>query len=271
MKIGIALLLALAAVPALAQNAVLMRADTLRAEPFADAQAVVQAAAGASLRVVEQKGTWSLVEANGRRGWVRGLNLRLAGALPARAGGVLALQTGRQVKGGIAVPLAIRGIGSPGGPASQLLTELFGKRDAGAAVRASAGQSADGDLKVNIESGRSGYAYVFMTGAAGDSLQCLFPNAGQPDNEVSAGKAMTISTALVSDIEAHARDRVKILAVVSRQPIDLMLPDKRAEGDSFRVPVSSGNRSALAAALSGCAGSDCPGYAAVMLDAEVNR
>ncbi len=271
MRIGFALLLVLAAVPAFAQNAVLMRADTLRAEPFADAQVVVPAAAGQSLRVIEQKGTWSLVEANARRGWIRGLNLRLAGALPARAEGVAALQTGRQAKGGIAVPLAIRGIGTPGGPAARLLKDLFEKRDAGAAVRASAGQAAEGRMKVNIESNRSGYAYVFMIEAAGDSLQCLFPNAGQPDNEVSADKPMTFSAELTANAAAHARERVKLLTLVSPQPIDLVLPDKQVEGDSFRVRVTSENRTALAAALSGCAPSDCPGYGAILLDAEFNR
>src|SRR3974390_2403589 len=115
MKTIFGMLFALITVPAFAQDAVLMRADTLRAEPYADAQAVAQAAAGDSLRVVEQKGTWSRVESNGHRGWVRGLNLRLSGALPVKAEGVAALQTGRQAKGGIAVPLAMRGIGLTGG------------------------------------------------------------------------------------------------------------------------------------------------------------
>ena len=36
---------------------------------------------------------------------------------------------------------------------------------------------------------------------------------------------MTVSAALVPNAEAHTRERVKILALVSPKPVDLMLPD----------------------------------------------
>jgi len=257
--------LVLAAGPSWAQNAVLVRADTLRAEPFADAGTVASVSAGENLRIVEQKGTWSLVELGSKRGWVRALNLKTAGAAPIKAEGVAALQTGRQAQGGISVPLAVRSL-SIGGQAGQLFKQLADRRDVARPVRVSAGQSTDGSLRVSVDANGAGYAYVFSANDAGDSLQCLYPNAAQPDNEYAPGKPLSIAAA------GPMREGVRILAIVTDRPLDLALPDKEADGPLFRVPVSAANRGQLAAALSGgCAGPNCAGYGAAMAEVQVNR
>ena len=270
MKRTLLMLLIMAASPAMAQTAVLLRADTLRAEPFADAKPVAQAAAGDSFRIVEQKATWSLVEKNGQRGWVRGLNLKSAGSAPVKAEGVAALQTGRQVQGGLAVPLAVRGIG-PVGAASQMFKQLFDRRDRALPVRVSAGQSADGSLKVTLDSSRSGYAYVFLAGE-GNTIRCLYPNAAQPDADFAAGKTLSISDNVARDPAGRTREGVKVLALLTERPIDLALPDKEVEGALFQVRITAANNAQLATALSGgCAAANCPGYGAALSEVEVSR
>jgi uncharacterized protein YgiM (DUF1202 family) len=239
-------LLLLAVAPAFAQNAVLLREDSLRTEPFADAKAVAKVAAGAAARVVERKGSWSLVESDGKKGWVRGLNLKIEGAAKQKAEGVLALETGRQAKGGVAVPLAIRAVPMYG-PAATLMGELFDKRDASRTVKLAATPMKDGTLRLELQSPRQGYAYVFMAAARGDALQALFPNAAQPDNDLRAGRKLALPGRgwRVQPPEG----KVSLLAIVTDAPLDLALPDKLADGPLFRVSVSDQNRGEIAAAL----------------------
>lgn len=57
----------------------LIRAAELKAEPFADAAALVNLPSDAALTVVDSKGGWSKVKTqDGKTGWVRLLNVRLA-------------------------------------------------------------------------------------------------------------------------------------------------------------------------------------------------
>jgi hypothetical protein len=249
MRTLIAIFVALCAGHALAQSATLLRADTLRAEPFADAAPVVQAAAGDAVRMLERRGTWSQVEAAGKRGWVRGLNLRPEGTAGLKREGVLALETGRQAQGGVAVPLAIRNVQIPG-PAARLLEDIQEGRDRARAIKLSARRAADGALSVELQSPRAGYAYVFMAPNAGDSLQCVFPNAVQPDNEVSAGKPVTLPSA--GWRLAH-EGAARVVAVVTDAPLDLLIADKQADGPLFKLSVSAENRESLGKALAGSA------------------
>jgi hypothetical protein len=244
MRIAIALLSLCAAAQAFAQSATLLRADALRAEPFADARAEAQVAAGDMVRIVERKGTWSLVEGAGKRGWVRGLNLKTDGAAIKREG-VLVLETGRQAQGGVVVPLAIRQVSVPGS-AARLIEDLFEGRDKPRAVRLGT-KRADGSLTMDVVSPRAGYAYVFMATNAGDALQCLFPNTLQPDNDVAAGKALALPAVGWKGLEGP----VRLLAIVTDAPLDLAIADKQADGPLFRLSVNAENRDALAAALSG--------------------
>jgi hypothetical protein len=220
----------------------------LRAEPFADAGAVAQAAAGDGVRVVERKGTWSMVEANGKRGWVRALNLKPEGTTGVRREGVLALETGRQAQGGVSVPLAVRGAPLPGA-AAKLLAEIYEGRETSRTLRLSAKREADGSLTMELQPGSNrGYAYVFLAGVGGGDLQCLFPNAAQPDNEIAPGKTLALPA---GGWQVSPDGAARLLAVVSDAPFDLMLPDKQVDGPLFHVTVSDSNRAALALALSG--------------------
>jgi hypothetical protein len=246
-RAAVALLALCASLQALAQSATLLRADTLRAEPFADAAAVASAAAGDALRIVERKGTWSLVESSGKRGWVRALNLKAEAASSLKREGVLALETGRQAQGGVTVPLAIRQVSVPG-DAARLLEELFERRDKAQQLKVSATRAGDGSIALNVLSPRAGYAYVFMANNAGSTLQCVFPNLAQPDNDVRPGRSLALPA---GGWKVAPEGAVRLLAVVTDAPLDLLIEDKQAEGPLFSMSVNADNKDALRKALTG--------------------
>lgn len=81
------LLMPLAAALA-AEKGLIIRAGDLMAQPFIDAAKSGPLAADQPVDIVERKGGWMRVEAGGQSGWVRTLNVRLAGlgGAPAPAG-----------------------------------------------------------------------------------------------------------------------------------------------------------------------------------------
>lgn len=81
MRFGLMLLvLTLAAAPAMAapqERALVIRAGDLMAQPFIDAAKVAPVAADQPVIIIERRGGWVNVQANGKSGWLRTLNLRL--------------------------------------------------------------------------------------------------------------------------------------------------------------------------------------------------
>jgi hypothetical protein len=73
-----ALALGIAAYPATAESGAVIRADELKAMPFIDAATSAKLPASQSVTILSRKGGWIEVEANGKTGWVRMLNVRLA-------------------------------------------------------------------------------------------------------------------------------------------------------------------------------------------------
>ena len=62
----------------------MIRTDDLKATPFIDGATAAHVEANQQVTVLERKGAWVQVQANGKTGWVRMLNLRLqAGSSPA--------------------------------------------------------------------------------------------------------------------------------------------------------------------------------------------
>lgn len=231
---------------AFAQNAAVLRADTLRAEPYADAKPVAEVPAGAKLRLIERKGTWANAEYQGRRGWMRALNLKADGAAAIKAEGVLALQTGRAAQGGgVAVPLAVRAARPPR-HAQMLLEDVFEHRDASRALNFSARLAAPGELELALDSPRAGFAHVFAVDSTGRVLRCLFPSASNPDNEIAAARALTIAGVRLDPAE---KGTVRLLALVADAPPDLMFEDKESDGPYFRLTVTEENRPRIAQAL----------------------
>jgi len=82
MRLGWTLLFLMAALPAKAapppaERALVIRAGDLMAQPFIDAAKVAPVTANQSVIIVERRGGWVSVQANGKTGWLRALNLRL--------------------------------------------------------------------------------------------------------------------------------------------------------------------------------------------------
>jgi uncharacterized protein YgiM (DUF1202 family) len=67
-----------AAPAAAAERAAVIRAGELKAKPFVDADTAASLAANQSVNVLSRQGGWVQVETNGKSGWVRMLNLRMA-------------------------------------------------------------------------------------------------------------------------------------------------------------------------------------------------
>lgn len=96
------LLLAIFAAPQIAaaapESAQVIRAADLMAQPFIDAAKVGPVAADQAVTIVERRGGWVQVQAAGKTGWLRTLNVRLAAGTAniARASsrGASALRTG---------------------------------------------------------------------------------------------------------------------------------------------------------------------------------
>ena len=77
------------------ERGLLLRAGDLLAEPFIDAQKLARLTPNQSVTIVERRGGWVAVEAGGKRGWVRLLNLRLEpAAIPTAGRPTAALRTG---------------------------------------------------------------------------------------------------------------------------------------------------------------------------------
>ena len=96
-----------------AETGTLLKADTLRAQPFGDAKAVAALAAGGKVSILKKDGGWLQVKSGKATGWVRMLSVRTGSATqkPGAASGVLALASGRAGTGKVVATTGIRGLG----------------------------------------------------------------------------------------------------------------------------------------------------------------
>ncbi len=70
-----------------AEQGMVIRPGDLMAQPFIDAAKTAQVATNEAVTIIERRGGWVNVEANGRTGWVRMLNVRLRPGLATSGGG----------------------------------------------------------------------------------------------------------------------------------------------------------------------------------------
>ena len=110
---ALALALCIAAAPAAAETGAVIRADELKATPFIDAATSAKLPANQPVTILTRKGGWIEVEANGRTGWVRMLNVRLAagGSLAPNQANVHAASLLRTGSSGKTVTTGIKGLG----------------------------------------------------------------------------------------------------------------------------------------------------------------
>lgn len=95
-----------------AESGVVIRADVLRDKPFIDAAEVQKVTANAPVSITARQGGWVQVEAGGATGWVRTLNVRLAGGGSSGGSGLLAASSAfRTGSSGTQVTTGVKGLG----------------------------------------------------------------------------------------------------------------------------------------------------------------
>lgn len=109
--VGAALLLALS-VSALAAPGSVLKPDTLRAQPFKDAQATGKVNKGDTVEILKKDGGWVQVKSAGGQGWLRSLNVRLGApaAGGSSAASLAALASGRAGTGKVVSTTGVRGL-----------------------------------------------------------------------------------------------------------------------------------------------------------------
>lgn len=136
---------------AAAETGVLIRADVLRDKPFIDAAKVDKLAANAPVTIAARQGGWVQVDASGKSGWVRMLNVRLAGGGSGGGSGLLAASSVyRTGSSGTQVTTGVKGLGesdiSAASPNAGQLAMLNAQRVQPAAASEQASQNG---LKTN--------------------------------------------------------------------------------------------------------------------------
>jgi hypothetical protein len=95
-----------------AESGVLIRADVLRDKPFIDAAEIEKIPANAPVSIAARQGGWVQVDAAGKTGWVRTLNVRLAGGGTTGNSGLLAASSlYRTGSSGTQVTTGVKGLG----------------------------------------------------------------------------------------------------------------------------------------------------------------
>ncbi len=103
--------LLLSACLAHAETGTALKADTLRAEPFADAKPAGSIARNDGLEIIEKKGAWLKVKAPKGSGWVRLLSVkRGTSGKTNEAAGVLNVASGRAGTGQVVSTTGVRGL-----------------------------------------------------------------------------------------------------------------------------------------------------------------
>lgn len=114
-----------------ADNATLMKDDSLRSKPFLDAPSQATLSRGSSVSIIKKQGAWANVKQGSKTGWVRSLSLKTgAAALPSST--LAQTNTGRLGTGKIVTTTGIRGLEADGSTAS-LETAQFNAEELAAA------------------------------------------------------------------------------------------------------------------------------------------
>jgi len=103
-------LLATAAVAMAAETGTALKADSLRAEPYADAKTSGNLSRGDKLEILAKQGAWLKVKTTKTSGWVRLLSVKRDSAGGNQAAGVLNLATGRAGTGQVVATTGVRGL-----------------------------------------------------------------------------------------------------------------------------------------------------------------
>lgn len=88
-----------------------LKADSVRAEPFADAKTTGSLSKGDSVDILSKKGAWLQIKSKKNSGWVRLLSVKRGGASSNNAvGGAIDVASGRAGTGKVVSTTGIRGL-----------------------------------------------------------------------------------------------------------------------------------------------------------------
>ena len=93
-----------------AQSGTVLKADTLRAEPFADAKKLSAIAKGDSVDILSKKGAWLQIKTSKNSGWVRLFSVRQGASNSNQVKGVIDVANGRAGTGQVISTTGIRGL-----------------------------------------------------------------------------------------------------------------------------------------------------------------
>ena len=126
-----------------AESGTALKADTLRAEPFADAKSAGSIARNDKLEITDKKGAWLKVKAPKGSGWVRLLSVkRDAGGKANEAAGVLSVASGRAGTGQVVSTTGVRGLNEEDLKSAKFNEEETKKLEANSISREQASQFA---------------------------------------------------------------------------------------------------------------------------------
>lgn len=111
LKLLLATLLLLPGLATAAETGTLLKDDSLRKEPYADAQSVTTLKRGATVEILAKKGAWLQIKTTKASGWVRLLSVKRGAAGKSNeAAGVLAVASGRAGTGQVVATTGVRGL-----------------------------------------------------------------------------------------------------------------------------------------------------------------
>ncbi len=88
-----------------------LKADSVRAEPYADAKSTGNLSKGDSVEILSKKGAWLQIKSKNSAGWVRLLSVKRGGASSGNAlGGAIDVASGRAGTGKVVSTTGIRGL-----------------------------------------------------------------------------------------------------------------------------------------------------------------
>lgn len=104
------ILLSLSLMAGASDSGKLLRASELRDKPFTDAAVVMQLPANTPIVVLKRQGSWAQVEARGKQGWIRVLNIVTQSAQKASSGMVEASRVLTTGSSGRESSTAVKGV-----------------------------------------------------------------------------------------------------------------------------------------------------------------
>lgn len=113
MKRHLGLLAALLLLPGLAaaETGTLLKDDSLRQQPYSDAQSLASVKRGEKVQILAKQGAWLQIKTAQASGWVRLLSVRRGSTTPGNeAASVLAVASGRAGTGQVVSTTGVRGL-----------------------------------------------------------------------------------------------------------------------------------------------------------------